>query len=460
MKLLTVDTIDDARAKIIDCVKTSPLKTEIVSLDRALGRILAEDIFAPCDIPSFRRSTVDGYAVVAANTAGAGDAIPVFLKQTGFVLMGKPANFSIKSGECAYVPTGGMLPDGADAVVMAEYCELIAVNAGRLTVNSIELTGNCVNAAGNGEKLAYNSENRAWSGAGDMVAVYEGVAPGIGTVEIGEDAQKGKLLIHRGDRVRAQEMGVLAAAGIINISVFVPRALSIISTGDELAAPEHEPAPGEVRDINTYALKALAVQHGYHVLSAQVLPDDEQRLESTLREVMALSDIVIISGGSSQGEKDFTAQIIDCVAQPGVFTHGLAVKPGKPTILGWDEKSKTLFAGLPGHPVSAMMVFTLLFGNEQVIGDKELVSGIREQAGERGRGFPVPARVSCNVHGAVGKTVCQPVVLTLKDGGYLAEPVFGKSGLITTLTRADGYIIIDMNREGIQKDESVLVHLF
>ena len=401
MKLLSVDTIDEARKKIMNRIKTWPLKTEIISLNEALGRILAEDIYAPCNIPSFRRSTVDGYAVIAADTAGAGEAIPVFLKQTGSVLMGKPADFSIRSGECAYVPTGGMIPNGADAVVMIEYSESM-----------------------NG-----------------TIAINEAVAHGAGTAEVGEDMQKGYPLLSCGARLRPQEIGVLAAAGITKLSVLVPPAISFISTGDELVAPENEPTPGEVRDINTNMLKALAIKYGYNVLSTQLFPDDEQRLETAIREIIVLSDIVVISGGSSQGEKDLTAQLIDRITKPGVFTHGLAVKPGKPTILGWDEESKTLFAGLPGHPVSAMMVFELLFGYEQ-------------------RKFPVPARISCNFPAAPGKTVCLPVILEFKDGCYFAEPVFGKAGMITTLTRADGYIIIDLNKEGIKKDESVLVHLF
>jgi len=446
MKLLTIDTIDEAKQKINNHVKTWALKTETISTDLSLGRILADDIFSPCDIPSFRRSTVDGYAVIAADTAGAGDAIPVFLKQTGSVLMGKPAGFSIKSGECAYVPTGGMLPDGADAMVMTEYSE--------------QVMGNGEWGMGNGE------------GAG-VVAVYEAVGIGVGVVEVGDDLKKGGLVLCGGTFIRPQEIGALAAAGITAISVFSPLVLSIISSGDELVLPENEPAIGEIRDINTCTLQALAVKHGYHVHNTQVLPDDEHQLEKAVTEAKNFSDIVIISGGSSQGEKDFTARIIDSTATPGVFTHGLAVKPGKPTILGWDEKSKTLFAGLPGHPVSAIMVFELLFGNEQITVNREQLTENseqgtinREQLTEnkeqraKRRSFPIPAKISCNIPAAPGKTVCQPVILKFIDGCYFAEPVFGKSGMITTLTQADGYIIIEMNREGLNKNEPVQVHLF
>jgi molybdopterin molybdotransferase len=300
-----------------------------------------------------------------------------------------------------------MIPPGADAVVMAEYCE----------------------------------------SAGGSIAVYEAAASGTGLAEAGEDCRTGELLLRRGSLIRPQETGALAAAGITDIQVFVPLNICLVSTGDELVPPEQNPRPGEVRDINTYTLKALAMKWGYRVINAQVLPDDEARLETAVREAMSLCDIVVISGGSSQGERDFTAKVIARLAKPGVFTHGLAIKPGKPTILGWDEESKTLLAGLPGHPVSAMMVFEILLG------------WLLDTLFNKPLPLPIPANVTCNVPGSPGKTVLLPVILNLKDGAYLALPVFGKSGMITTLTRANGYIIIDMNKEGLKKNEPVLVHL-
>ena len=419
MKLFTVDTITQAREKVLAVFKSFPLKTETLSLDEVCGQsgaqtyVLSEDLFAPCDIPSFRRSTVDGYAVVASDTAAAGEAIPVFLKQTGKVSMGKSAGFVIRSGECAYVPTGGMIPEGADAMVMIEYTE----------------------------------------SSGGSVAVYEAAAPGAGIAEPGEDLKKGEMLLAKGKIIRPQETGALAAAGITKFSVFTPLTLTIISTGDELVPPENESRPGEVRDINTHALTALALRRGYKVLTAQLLPDDEGRLETAIREAMPVSDVVVISGGSSQGEKDLTVKIIENVSKPGVFTHGLAVKPGKPTILGWDEESKTLIAGLPGHPVSAMMVFETILG------------ALIDTLFNKEPPFALPARISCNVPGSPGRTVLLPVILRRENETYtgqpvyIAQPVFGKSGMIVTLTKADGYIIIDLNKEGLKKDELVMVQL-
>ena len=414
MKLLKVDTIEEAREKLFDCAKKLPIKTEKFPLEKCSNfggtqnQVLAEDVYVSSDIPGFRRSTIDGYAVIAADTAAAGEAIPVFLKQAGTVYMGKPADFSIKRGECAYVPTGGMLPDGADAVVMVEYCEA---------------------AAGS-------------------IAVYEAAAAGAGMAAKGEDRKKGDLFLRHGALIRPQEVGALAAAGITNVPVFVPLKLSLISTGDELVTPEKEPLPGEIRDINTHALKALASKRGYRVVTSLVLPDNRERLETAIRAAMISSDVVIVSGGSSQGEKDITAAIIDQEAKPGVFTHGLAIKPGKPTILGWDEESKTLLAGLPGHPVSAMLVFEMLLG------------WLSDKLFNKTPPFPIPARISTNIPGAPGKTVCQPVILKFEENLCYAQPVFGKSGMITTLTKADGYITIDLNKEGLNKGEDVLVHLF
>ncbi|MCL2602756.1 MAG: molybdopterin molybdotransferase MoeA [Treponema sp.] len=431
MKLLTVDTIDAAREKISGFTKSWELKSESVALGKAQGRIIACDVFAACDIPAFRRSTVDGYAVIARDTAGATDTIPVFLKQVGSVVMGRPADFTIRCGECAYVPTGGMFPAGADAAVMIEYCE---DSGGGVIANGVVANG--------------------------VIAVCDAVASGAGMVGIGEDFQNGKLLLKRGTVIRPQEIGALSAAGICTVNVFAPLALSIISTGDELVAPEKTPAPGEVRDVNTNALKALAEKHGYLVASTQVLADNEAQIEAAVRTAAQTSDIVIVSGGSSQGEKDFTAQIIGRIASPGVFTHGLALKPGKPTILGWDGNGKTLLAGLPGHPVSAMMVFELLFGWLAALRNKE--AGIVGVLPPR----HLQARISSNVPGAGGRAVCMPVALTpqISPNGeqctYSAEPIFGKASMVSMLTQADGYIIINQNKEGLKKDEPVLVHLF
>jgi len=409
MEFLKVDSVGAAREKLISSAKDWMVARETVPLSGACGRMLSEDVFAPRDIPPFRRSTVDGYAVCAADTAAAGEGIPVLLTLKGRVEIGRPALLTLQRGECAEVPTGGMLPEGADAVVMTEYAEPFGA---------------------------------------DGVALHAGVAHGEHVVQVGEDARAGATLLRRGRRVLPQDVGAMAAAGVAAVPVFVSPRLTILSTGDELVPPEAEPAPGQIRDINTYALSALARKSGFAVVGTAVLPDDEAVLEGALLAAMETSDIVAVSGSSSKGPKDMARAAIDRIAAPGVFTHGIAVKPGKPTILGYDSRSRTLLAGLPGHPVSAMTVFELLLGWLL----REITGSAPAPA--------LPARVTCNVASSPGKTTCWPVRLSWIGTEYAAEPVFGKSGLITTLTAADGYFIVDRDKEGLQAGQAVLVHLF
>jgi molybdopterin molybdotransferase len=408
MKLLSVDSIEEARVKLLDCVQGRLPGVERVSLFDAPGRILAEDVYCSGALPEFRRSTVDGYALKAADAAGAGESLPVFLSLAGAVEMGKPALIDIGPGQCAYVPTGGMIPRGADAVVMVEYCE------------------------------PFDEKS---------LAVYQPAAPGGNVVQIGEDVQAGDILCRRGVRIRPQEAGALAAVGIAELPVFLPPVLTLISTGDELVSPGDKPQEGQIRDINTHALRALAVRSGYRVAAEFVIGDNEDLLEKTIRGALASSDVVAVSGGSSQGKKDISAEVLSRFSPPGLFCHGLAIKPGKPTILGYEEASGTILAGLPGHPVSAMMVFQTLFA--------WLFQTLTFQSPP----FPLPARIACNIPGSPGKTTYQAVTLRRLKNSYAADPVFGKSGMISSLTRADGYIIMDRNCEGLQKDEIVLVYL-
>jgi molybdopterin molybdotransferase len=406
--LLTVDTLEDARKKLLECARLMGVpKMQTVPGVRSFGRIAGE-ITAPCDIPAFARSSVDGYALCSRDTAAASETMPVFLTVAGSVLPGCGASFSLNSGLCAYVATGAMIPPGADSVVMIEYTERF------------------------GEQ---------------RVAVCEPCAPGDHVVLAGDDVRAGQVLIPRGARIRPEEAGALAAAGVTRVPVFERIKVAVISTGDELVFPRERAGDGQVRDINSYSLCALARQSGFAVNGFSLLPDDESLLEQTVSEAMHTCGIVTVSGGSSKGEKDCTADVIARVADSGVIVHGLALKPGKPAILGFDSKTGTILAGLPGHPVSAMIVFRLLF-----VWLWKTITGQKAD-------FPVPAKLSCNIAASPGMTTVQPVSLHPGDGGYTACPVFGKSGLITSLTKADGYIVIERNKEGLNKDEAVLVYL-
>ena len=407
MKLLQTETLQGAREKLLGFMKGKQ-DTVLCELLSAEGKVLAEDIITAIDIPHFRRSTVDGYAIISRDTQGAGESIPVFLEKVEEINIGYPAKTSLRSGQCAYVPTGGMIPDGADAVVMVEYCE------------------------------PFDSKS---------VAVYESVSVGRNVVNIGEDAEKGSVILKKGTRLRPQEIGALASAGYVKVPVYRPLKLSIISTGDELVPTEMSPGPGQIRDINTYALRSLAEKHGFEIVSTCVLKDEEYLLRSAVSEAMKTSDIIAVSGGSSQGNKDETAKVLDEISEPGVFVHGISLKPGKPTILGYDERSSTALIGLPGHPVAAMLAFELI-----AVWVKNKLLG---QADEK----CVYANMKTNLASSPGKTTCQMLRLTEEENGYIAEPIFGKSGVMSTLTSADGYTLIDMNKEGLRKDELVKVWL-
>jgi len=409
LKLLVVDTLETARAKMMKAIGNWTVESERVKISEAMGRVLSEDVLSRYPVPEFRRSSVDGYAVMAKDTQGATENLPVFLEVVEEVQMGQGAKSVIISGQCAYVATGGMIPEGADAMVMVEYCE------------------------------SFDEDN---------IAVYDAVSPGRNMVGIGEDMLADTILLSRGVVVRPQEIGALASAGIRDVSVYKKMRLTVISTGDELVDANATPELGQIYDINTYALVALAEKHGFTVVHSVVLKDEEQLLKETVREAMNFSDMVVVSGGSSQGKKDVTAKVMDELGTPGVFTHGLALKPGKPTIGGYDTESRTILIGLPGHPVAAMMVFELIG-----------VWIVEELTGKKKR-KEIRASMETNVASAPGKATCQLVELIEGEEGYLARPIFGKSGLITTLTRADGYTMIDVNKEGLKPGEVVKVQLF
>ena len=407
MQLLHLDTLEQAQERLRTTVGATWAKIETRPLAKVRGYVLARDIFAEENVPGFDRSTVDGYAVLAADTAAAGESLPAFLHLIGNVDMGEPARFAISSGECAYVPTGAMLPAGANAVVMVEYCEQL----------------------------------------GDKIAIGDAVSPGRNVVYRGEDMTSGNLVLSRGRILGPAEIGVFAALGITEIPAYMPPRIAVFSSGNEIIPLTKKPGPGQVRDINGPAITALAKQAGFMVVKTGILPDDEEFLKRTLRQAMLEHDIVVISGGSSQGQKDLTSRVIDDIAEPGLLTHGLAVKPGKPTILGFDEKTSTVLVGLPGHPVSAMMVF-----------DAVLLSWWQSITGQI-PSIPLRAELEKNLAAAPGKSTFQPVKLSCQQGKAFAEPLFYKSGLISTLAQADGFIILDRNQEGLPAGAEVAVHI-
>ena len=409
MKLLKVDSVEEVQEKIWACVKNWKIDTEKIYINDSIGKVLAEDIKSDEDIPGFMRSTMDGYAVISSNTAAASEGIPVFLKNIGKIEMGTIPNFTLEDGECVEIFTGGMLPKGSNSVVMVEYTEKFGQ---------------------------------------DGVSIYSGVSEGQNTVLPDEDVSQGEMLFEVGHIVLPQTIGVLSSVGTVEIEVFKNIKMTIISTGDELISPKEKSSIGKVRDINTYTLKSLAEKNNFDVIDTFILEDNKKIIKNTVKNAMKNSDIVVISGGSSQGEKDYTSSIIDEISSPGVLTHGMAIKPGKPTIIGYDNSSETLLVGLPGHPVSAIYVFDILINNM-----------IRKMT-NRKEDFKILAKLDINIPSSPGKLTCIPVKLKEDEKGYIAIPIFGKSGLITTLTKADGYFTIDKYSEGLKAGEKVLVKLF
>ncbi|MBQ3292287.1 MAG: molybdopterin molybdotransferase MoeA [Mogibacterium sp.] len=409
MDLLKVDSIDDAVRKLKKCCGAGFAATELAGLETAAGRVLAENIISAEDIPPYRRSAVDGYAVRSRDVGAAGDMIPTMLKITGEIAAGQdPGDTTVDKGCCVYVSTGSAVPEGADAVVMVEYCE---------------------------------------SFGGNMLAVSKAASPGEHVVRAGEDMQKGDVILQKGRKLRAQDIGVLAALGITVIPVFRPWDITIISTGDELVRPDETPGPGQIRDINSYTINARSISEGFNVLRIVVLRDERNHIIDALADASAGSDVVVISGGSSKGFKDMTAELIGEVADSGVLTHGIAAKPGKPTITGFDSKSGTIYLGLPGHPAAALMVY------EQIL--IRLWRDLTRQEDD----LTVKARITANIPSAPGRRTFQ--LIRFRDEEMTeAEPVIAKSGMISPMSIADGYFEMSENREGVKAGDIVEIRLW
>lgn len=408
MEMFKVHSVEDAKQKLIQNFKSYYFEYELIDIIKAKGRILVEDIYANINVPHFRRSTVDGYAVIAKDTYGASESMPVLHEIIGEVKMGHEAVEKVESDEVIYVPTGGMVPKGANSVIMVEYTEKF------------------------GE---------------DNLALYTTVAPKENIIDIGDDIKKGEKVLHRGMTLRAQDLGVLSSIGIEKVKVFKMPKIAIISTGDEIVGPNEEVLPGQIRDINTYTLSAMAESIGCSVSQREVVRDDFNKLKNILETSIETNDLIVISGGSSVGTKDMTSKVIDELSDSEIFVHGVSVKPGKPTILA-KVKNKALF-GLPGQPVSAMMIFKVFveYFINQVIGRDEVQPFVEAVA-------------SVNIHSAQGKETYQMVLLEKIKEDYTAHPIHGKSGMITLMSRAKGYIKVPTNKEGVKVGEKVRVYLF
>ena len=385
-----------------------PLET--IETSRALHRVLAEAPAARSPLPAFPRSTMDGYAVRAADTFGATESLPAYLTVTGESPMGSAPTRSIQRGEALLIHTGGMLPDGADAVVMIERTQ-------KTTDNEIE--------------------------------VMRAVAPGENVLQVGEDVRPGDPLFAIGHLLRPQDLGGLMALGITQVAVAKQPRVGILATGDEVIDPHAEPQPGQVRDVNTYSISGIVERAGGVAQPGGIIRDNFEALYEAALNLLERTDALVLSAGSSVSVRDMTYDVIDQLGQPGVLVHGVSIKPGKPTIVAVCD-GKPVF-GLPGNPVSAM-----------VVGDLFITPTLWKMQGCEHPPLrqTIRARLTHNLASVPGRVDYIQVKLTDRDGELWAEPVFGKSNLIYTLVKADGMMIIPIDANGIAAGELVDVRLF
>ena len=403
-EFFTTRTVADALSGFRPARRTP---AEVIPLADAAGRIPAAAVTAPQALPGFARSTVDGYAVRAADTYGVSDGLPGYLDVAGAVQMGAAPDVTVGPGTVVSIPTGGVMPPGADAVIMVEYTQ------------------------------------QAMPGT---IEVVRPVAPGDGVVRADEDAAAGADLVPAGRPLRAQDLGMLAAAGLTSVAVHARPLVTIFSTGDEVVPPATATLrPGQVRDASAVALAALVSESGGEPVLGGIVPDDPDALEAALRAALTGSDVIVVSAGSSVGARDGTATAVGRLGEPGIWCHGLAIKPGKPTLLA--DCASVPVIGLPGNPRSALVVFRLI-GMPLV----RRVGGCTSPPAEP----VVRARLQRDLASATGRL--DVVQVRVRDG--MATPIFGLAALLSILTAADGYVIVPDEATGLDSGTEVEVTLY
>jgi molybdopterin molybdotransferase len=375
--------------------------------------VLAEDLYSQVDLPHFHRAAMDGYAVKAKDTFGASHSLPAYLKFAGVVEMGEDVTRPLAPGEAVRISTGGMMPPDSDAVVMVEYAEEVE---------------------------------------GGRVEIHRGVSPAQNVIQIGDDIRKGDLVFLRGRRLRAHDVGALTGIGISRVRVYTRPRVALISTGDEIVAVDTTPRPGQIRNINQHSLAGLIEEMGGELKDWGVIRDDRNQLTKAIGEGLAWGDLVLLSGGSSMGTKDIASETILSFPDSEIIFHGISVSPGKPTIFA-RARGKPIM-GLPGYPVSALVIFDLFaapliraLGGEVEVARKRFSRTVR-------------ANMKINIPSQIGREDYVRVALAQDGQRVLAIPLPNKSGAIFTLVKADGMVRIDLNRDGLETGEEVEVILF
>ncbi|WP_297536494.1 gephyrin-like molybdotransferase Glp [Thermococcus sp.] len=399
MAFLKVVSLEEA----LEIINSFPLKprTEMVPLSEALGRVLAEDIVSPINVPPFDRATVDGYALRAEDTFMASESEPVRLRVIGEVNAGDFPDFELKPGESVYISTGAPLPKGADAVIQFEDVDR----------------------------------------DGDEVVIYKPAYPGLGVMKAGTDIPKGKLLLKKGTRLGFKETALLSAVGLAEVPVFRKPKVAVISTGNELVLPGEELRPGQIYDINGRAIADAARELGGEAVFLGIARDDRGSLKALIEKGVECCDIVILSGGASGGIRDLTSSIIEELGE--VKIHGIAIQPGKPTIIGLID-GKPVF-GLPGYPTSCLTNFTLL-----------VAPLLRRLIGRESEVRKVKKKLAHKVFSVKGRRQFLPVRIE----GEKAVPILKGSGAVTSFIDADGFIEVPENVEILEAGEEVEVLFF
>lgn len=388
-----------------------PLASERVPLEKSLRRVLSEDIVSTINVPEFPRSTVDGFALKAKDTFGASEKNPAILRMIGEIPMGKISDLEVKDGEAVKVATGGMVPRGADAVEMVEFTEWVDSHT---------------------------------------LQVSKPLSPLENVIQVGEDVKAGEVVLQRGQIIRPQDMGVMAGIGRTQVHVYLRPRVAIISSGDEIVPIEAVPKPGEIRDINRYTIISMAEEVGAIPLFLGIARDRFDELREKVEQGLKEADMVAITGGSSVGTLDLTGEVLRSLPGTEILAHGVSIRPGKPTLLA-DINGKP-FLGLPGHPVSAMVIFHF-FGKPIL----KMLSGMaKEWVWHQ---VKIKAKAARNIPSVPGREDYVRVKLEEQDGIFWAHPIFGKSGAIAHLAKADGFIKIGIGEEGLEEGEEAEVIL-
>lgn len=400
--MLNVVTREEAVRIILEKIPEAA-EAETTGLSEALGKVVAEDILSPEDLPAYARSTVDGFAVHAADTYGCSEALPAMVTYAGKVLMGEDEKRVLPKASCMQVPTGGQVPEGADAVVMVEHSEDL------------------------GDQFRY---------------MLKPVAPGENVNAKGDDIALGEVAVPKGTLIEPRHTAVLAALGISELKVRKPLTVGILSTGDELVDYTETPKGTEIRNINSVTLAAAVEALGCNAKTYPIVPDEEDALREAIDTVRKECDFLIISGGSSVGERDNVNRVLASFGE--VYFHGVALKPGKPTMFAMLDGDVPAF-GLPGHPAAAFYTFHL-FAKPAIL--------------KRRGAIAVPRYVEAELSQKVPSNHGREEILgvALEDGK--AVPLPAKSGVVSVLSRADGTITIPRDLEGLERGAKVKVLLF